>query len=260
MVKTTCRTDMRGALEKLRRLRLETRAETSKALHQTARLAAVEFSFATQPRGHSDTARVKGETAVQFEVRRVYAVAADVFADIEAGGNKAAAKAFYSAFMRRQFARANAIKDKHSRSFKGVPIGSFNPQLHKAARRRGKVPRNQRPLQIVTGNNRLRSYIQNAKRRVGTLKAGWAVCARILGGTRGIPQFVTRNIGRSAGRVLDRSRDPNLPRISLANAVTYASERISRAEMAAALDLARRKFYDSLVIGMRAAARKAGRQ
>lgn len=249
------RTNTTVARQKFQRLRAEVGTEMQIALQRGARLACVQLSFATQPRGHGEESRVKGEKAVQKEVRRVYAIAADVYASIE---NKKIGAAFYAAVQNRQIAKAQRILDANSSTFAGTPIGTFDPSLHKTARVNGKVPKKQRPLQVVQANRPLTTYIEREKRMVGFVKSGWAVCARLVGGTRGIPQWVTRHVAGSAGRVVDLSRDPITPRIMLTNGVSYAREQLDEVDARQALEDAKRNLFDSIVRGLRAAARRSG--
>jgi hypothetical protein len=68
--------------------------------------------------------------------------------------------------------------------------------------------------------------------KVGFAKGGWATCAAQLGGTRGIPAWVTRH--KTPGTVIDETESEN-PKITIRNDVNYTSKVLSDSNVQGAL-------------------------
>lgn len=180
-------------------------------LKKESRLIAVRLAYQTQPFGNDSTAQNKGKGAVSSDIRRVYRSTADAFEAIAnsqgaPSGNKSqtpeqASRAFWFYSKRKQWSKANKIlHNTRARGYIGTPIGAMdNGAKHRSARygKRMRVSKNQFPLLIVDSPNKLKAYITKIEKRVGTAKAGWAGCARLLGGTRGIKAWVVSNSNSS---------------------------------------------------------------
>jgi hypothetical protein len=204
------------------------------------RLAAVSCATATVPFGLDDGARRKDEAAIMRDIHRVYATpdrVAKSFPDPSKGN------LFLSAIANRQYGKAQAVVDSFSSAFRNVPIQPFDGgNAHEAARRKGIIPANQRPAMIVQTSRNLNAYIDKKIGHAGEAKGGWATCALILGGMRGIPQWITRHAGGlSPGNVIE-SYTNGIARVQMTNLVRYASDTISETDKIAAIRIGFERF------------------
>jgi len=234
--------------------------EKSEAVRQFARVACVNLATGTQPFGNTKSDKEPGEKAVEVDISKVFYTPQD-------GGFARALKAIVSKGRRSEQAKQkfNARLDGYlasnnteaiarlARSFnwQGVLFDDIDPQLHQDARRgpRMRVPKRRGAMHMVIGaNERLQKYKDEQKRKVGLTKAGWAVCAtkiplkRASSPTRGIPQWVTRNINRASGSIVDGSHDPHNPRVEMTNETPWTSQVLSASAIKEALRLARENF------------------
>lgn len=218
--------------DSLYRLSQETGKEMGVLVKSTGRLLAIDMVIMTQPfsgkdgnineagiyRGADD--RAKGENAVMRDVGRIYKSISHVYGEVAAQSHDAAA-GFYSEIKQGKIPRAMAILRFFGIEL-GAQVGKFDGgSLHRAIRNnRGRVARSETVRLIVTNPSVLRSYVKELMRRVGEAKGGWADAAKALGGTRGIPQWVTRNaVGR--GGATDNSDSFNHPHVVIYNRVKY---------------------------------------
>ena len=123
---------------------------------------------------------------------------------------------------------------------------------HQRNRVSGKVPRKRKP-QIVTPREGIDRLITRAEKRIGTAKHGWAMCARQLVGTRGIPSWVTRKKGRGkiAGSVSERPSAGGLT-IEMHNRVPYVGQLMSASEVRQSLTREQKVVEDLLLRAVRA--------
>jgi hypothetical protein len=255
--------------------------EMGEGLRQHARVACVNLANTTQPysgKGQDGTSqsgggRALGEKAVEVDISKV-------FYTPEPGGGfvramtEMAEKSFRyraqkskgkfnaekarSSFLARletyvasnnRKALRKLVKDFN---WMGV-IDNVDPALHQAARSgpRKKVSKRRGQMYLVLGGRRgaIATYTNKIKKRVGLTKAGWAVCAaaiplqRVSSATRGIPQWVTRNMKNAGDSYInDKSNDRKNPRVTMTNAAPWASQNITPNETRKALDMARNKF------------------
>lgn len=136
--------------------------------------------------------------------------------------------------------------------FKRVLFNEFDSSHHKRSRdpRDGTVKGNRVEKVLVLGaDGELQAYKDRVFDRVGLTKAGWAACAeaipisgRVSVNTRGIPQWVTRHLGRASGRIVDGSSHPTAPGVRMTNATPWASEVIPPKEAQKALDEAGKSY------------------
>jgi hypothetical protein len=213
-------------------------------LRRAGRLVAVSLATSTQPYGDNDAARILGEKATARDIHRVYATPAQVYSAI---GDQKIAAGFWKAVSAGAWSKAQAIINKFCPAFAGVPIGkALDPSLHRGARdRRGRISEKQRPLQIVSPGQ-LKGYTNQEVGKVGLGKSGWAICAKILGGTRGIPQWVTRHNKISSGTVIE-DRNPTHPTITLRNELSYAEQILSEADKAEAVQIGMERLAKALI-------------
>jgi len=205
-------------------------------MRAAGRLIAVSLATSTAPYGTSTAALKGGENAVERDIRRVYATPARVyrsFPDKRKGG------VFLGAMARRGYSRAQVMVDSFASSYRGVPIRPFDGgAAHQAARKRGRVPANQRPLMIVQTTRNLDTYIRAEKEHVGKAKGGWAGGASALGGSRGLPQWVTRHA--SGGAYENYTGD--IFRVRIENNVPYAQDALDRSDKETAIDIGIQRY------------------
>lgn len=209
-------------------------------LRQEARLVAVALAFQTQPFG--DNSQGAGIAATATDIRRVYATPGQVFKDIT---NVGAAAGFWKAAVARQWDRAKKILSKSGNTFKLTPIQPFDGgSAHRQLRNnQGRIPKSQKPVMIVQDATRLKTYIDSETKKVGFGKGGWAACARALGGTRGIPGWVSRQ--KSPGTVVERYNTA-ISSVVMTNEVPYASEIINQAGKSDAIRIASERLAKSI--------------
>lgn len=234
--------DYTRALERFRGLTGKTWPEI---LRKEGRLLAVSFARATQPFGSDERGKLLGEMAVARDIRKVYGTAGDAFKSIEAHDTRDLASAFYAAYKQRKYRKAEKILKGSSSPLRDVPFGSFRESDHLERRdARGKV-RGKTPTVILTNDRARNAYIKREQRQVGWAKAGWAVCARLLGGVRGIPQWVTRH-RRAPGGIIDKMRSILDPSITLRNAVPYVDKLLPTSARSEALASVRRNIQSEI--------------
>ena len=98
-------------------------------------------------------------------------------------------------------------------------------------------------------------YVRTASKKVGFGKSGWATVARTLGGTRGIPGWVSRNKG--PGAVQDMTGDRDNPRIVMSNSVRYINLILRQSEINKALMFQQERMQKAIQIKLREAKRAA---
>jgi hypothetical protein len=224
--------------QKLRAFFSETGKELSVGLRQEARLMAVSLAHETQPFGNDKAAQAMGQAAVSRDIKRLIATPEDAFARILAQDGQALADEFYVLTSQGKPSEAQALlQAKSQTSLRGVPIADTpDPAIHKAGRMSNGRARN-RIAQIVLNAKARDRYIKQRQRLVGTAKSGWATCARQLGGTRGIPGWVSRNKGN--GNVFDNSRAFLNPGVTLKNTVSYIDKVLPASGVASAFSVGR---------------------
>jgi hypothetical protein len=206
------------------------------AVRRAGRIAAVNYAKHTQPFGLDDHARQLGEAAVARDIRRVFAPAWYVFKAIRDQDGQLA-DAFWYFYSIGQRRRAQQILEVSgiARGLATLPIEPLDPKRHQSLRnRRGRIPPTQGFVSIPSNPKKLATYIVKEQRMVGFCKAGYAVAARALGGTRGIPQWVTRH-REAPGSVLDAAESPTDPHVIIQNRVSYASQCIREDDKVKAL-------------------------
>jgi len=116
----------------------------------------------------------------------------------------------------------------------------------------------ERPRGVVSQTD-LATYKQAVWKKSGIAKGGWAACAKLLGGSRGIPQWVTRHAGKRAGGIVnDQSMRDKDPRITLTNTVPWVSKVLSPGQGQRALDIARYKIVKEIDTAIKYSSKIAG--
>lgn len=246
-----------------------TRKDRSDILRAQGRLIAVNLAFQTAPFGTDKGAKLRGETSVRADVNRVYKGVPVTHRNIwDSGkgsdlkhveGSRQAAAAFVRMMRSGKFdAAEKLLEDLNLERYRGTSVGSFDSGAAiKKARygARRKVSRNQFAELVVKNQPALNRYAKQVMARVGMAKGGWASPAKYLGGTRGIPSWVTRHTsGRALGSIDDQSQRASRPFIRITNHVPYVSKCISPTQIQRALDNQRQKMIRAINI---AAAKRA---
>ncbi len=216
-------------------------------IRQEARLASVSLAFQAQPFGDNASTLASGQAAVSRDIYRVYTTPGKAFADIQ---DPRAQAGFWKAVKTNAWNRATTILARSGSALKSTLIDNFDAgQSHRRLRNnRGGINQGQKPVMIVKDVPKLKSYIASEQKKVGEGKGGWATCARNLGGTRGIPGWVSRQ--NSPGQVIE-NYTANKSSVSLTNLVAYASEILSPSAMQDALRIAEERLAKSILTAIR---------
>jgi hypothetical protein len=234
--------------------------ETSEAVRQFARVACVNLATNTQPFGSGKGDREPGEKAVEVDISKVFYTPQD-------GGFGNTLKEIVGASKRSDVAKQKfntridgyiqsnnlAAITKLARDFgwRGTLFDEVDPSLHQNARRspRGRVSKRRGAMHmIIGGNEALAEYKAKQKHKVGLTKAGWAKCATMIplkrasSPTRGIPQWVTRHLGRASGSIVDNSYVQDNPSVTMTNGTPWTSQVLSESSARDAMQIARHKF------------------
>jgi hypothetical protein len=259
-----------------------TKAEASKEMRIQARMLCVSLANSTQPFGKDASAKATGEKAVTRDIDRVYKSGPTAVRDIASlplprgktatQNAKQAAAALAGLLQGRTTGKRGAkivsaaqdLLDRiNYKPYVNTRIGVFDQgQAHNKARfgRRKSVPKNQFVSQVVTKDTQLTKYFKEKRGNVGIAKSGWAVCAGLLGGFKGIPKWVYRHTG--GGRVNDQSGKGlgivSKPFIQMTNTIPWINAVISTATIQKSIDIQIRKMIKRLGYITAAESKKAG--
>ena len=240
-----------------------TKLEAAKEMRIQARSLCVSLANSTQPFGLNAKAKARGEKAVTGDIDRVYKSTPTAVREIGSlplprgktatQNAKQAAAALAALVLGKSFGKskkgikaqssAQALIDRlNYKPYVYTRIGEFDKgRAHENARfgKSKRVPKNQFVRQIVTKESELARYFKEKRGNVGIAKSGWAVCAGILGGFRGIPKWVYRHTG--GGRVVDRSKvKPGVflkPYITMTNTIPWITNVISKSTVQKSIDI-----------------------
>ena len=259
-----------------------TKAEASKEMRIQARMLCVSLANSTQPFGKDANAKATGEKAVTRDIDRVYKSGSTAVRDIASlplprgktatQNAKQAAAALAGLLQGRTTGKRGAkivsaaqdLLDRiNYKPYVNTRIGVFDQgQAHNKARfgRRKSVPKNQFVSQVVTKDSQLTKYFKEKRGNVGIAKSGWAVCAGLLGGFKGIPKWVYRHTG--GGRVNDQSGKGlgilSKPFIQMTNTIPWINAVISTATIQKSIDIQIIKMIKRLGYITAAESKKAG--
>jgi hypothetical protein len=259
-----------------------TKAEASKEMRIQARMLCVSLANSTQPFGKDASAKATGEKAVTGDIDRVYKSGPTAVKDIASlplprgktatQNAKQAAAALAGLLQGRTTGKRGAkivsaaqdLLDRiNYKPYVNTRIGVFDQgQAHNKARfgRRKSVPKNQFVSQVVTKDSQLTKYFKEKRGNVGIAKSGWAVCAGLLGGFKGIPKWVYRHTG--GGQVNDQSGKGlgivSKPFIQMTNTIPWINAVISTATIQKSIDIQIRKMIKRLAYIVSAESKKAG--
>jgi len=236
-----------------------TKLEAAGEMRRQARLLCVKLANSTQPFGLGNDVKKIGEKAITRDINRVYktpGTASKEIAKLSIPNGKTKtqnaeqmAKAFANLVLgkakgnekRRRTESAQQLLNRiRQQPYVGTQVGPFdNGKSHQAARygKSKRVPKNQFVQQVVTKDSPLARYFKDKRGNVGIAKSGWAVCAGILGGFRGIPKWVYRHTG--GGRVIDQTKSGIIskPFIQMTNTIPWINNVISNATIQKSIDI-----------------------
>jgi len=216
--------DFSGMDSKVREVIRLTKEEPAKIMVQEARLLCVELAKYTQPFGLDDAAKKLGEEALARDYNRVYAQASEVYKELLLQ-SKPLADGFWKAFQARNYEKASQILRDSKVINRNTPIQPFDGgTAHNKRWKRGKVGGGLVASLILQVQKGLKPFLTQEKAKVGFAKGGWAACAKMLGGVRGIPQWIYRH--NTPASVIDNT-DKDNPSITIRNGVNYTSQVLS---------------------------------
>jgi len=261
-----------------------TKLEAAKEMRIQARSLCVSLANSTQPFGLNAKAKAIGEKAVTRDIDRVYKTSATAVREIgslpiptgktKTQNAKQAAAALAALVLGKSFGKgkkgvgaqtaAQALIDRlNYKPYVYTRIGEFDRgSAHENARfgKNRRVPKNQFVRQVVTKETELARYFKGKRGNVGIAKSGWAVCAGILGGFRGIPKWIYKHTG--GGRVVDNSKSAigafSKPYISMTNTIPWIANVISKSTVQKSIDIQVIKMIKRLSIIANYERKKAG--
>ncbi len=216
-------------------------------LRQEARLVAVSLAIQTQPFGSSATSQAVGQVATSRDIYRVYATPGTAWKDIS---DARAQAGFWKAVKTSAWDRAAKILNQSAARLKSTLIDNFDggAQHRQLRNNQGRIPVSQKPVMIVKDPQKLKSYVTAEQKKVGFGKGGWSACAKVLGGTRGIPGWVSRQ--QSPGTVIENYKAERSS-VIMTNDVPYASEILSPSQKQEAISVAMDRLRKSILTALR---------
>ncbi len=132
-----------------------------------------------------------------------------------------------------------------AKRLRSATIQGFTPAPYLARRKgaRGRVLGGSRASIILTeaGGRSLTAFTKKRLKMVGWAKAAFAKCAKYFGGTRGLPQWVTRH-REAPGFVDDNTKSQFDPSFRMRAAVPYIDKLLSPQTKAKAFYMVRRNI------------------
>ena len=218
---------------------------------QEARGLAVELARNTRPFGFSEAAKKRGEKAVANDIRGVFAIPSDAFAEIRMS-DPAAADRFWANIQNRRFTRAETALRNASSGWNDLRVGRLDPALHQWGQLGAAKPK-----QIVTSPKVLDTYIARIQRRVGFAKGSWINAAKAIGGrVRGATQWATRH-KQAPGTATVRTG--NKPSVTLINNLDYIEDVTTYDGINLALKNAAARLRKALATSLRKINQRASR-
>jgi hypothetical protein len=209
-------------------------------LVRRARLLCVQLAFVTMPRGGG---KKKGERALENDIRRLAKDFTQFQRELMSQPPSRWVNKMLRAVEKRDYATiADMIKNSKANGQLEL-IESFGREHHFPARVKGKVTAHPKPKFLVKNAASLRRYIQQERKMVGWAKGGWASAARDLGGTQGMPRWVSRHSeAPGSARITSWGYSGSVLIAELANNVRYIDEIMRNSALVEAEIDAARKF------------------
>lgn len=203
--------DLQKLNRNLNRLAEETGQTLKDVLPSQMRLLATDLAYNTYPKGKGSKDNEQHQKKIAARIREVYPSPGRIVNELKKRNPGIGIK-FAALLAKRDFRKAKLITDKY---FQNLEIGSFDGgKLHKEQSFQKNVSRQL----LVTGYQRVESYIKKTARKSGFAKGGFATASRQLGGVRGIPGWATRQNAPGRGMV---TGDGKKLTVTLINDVDY---------------------------------------
>jgi len=235
----------------------------SEALKKATRLICVNLAYQTQPFG-DEQGRLQGMKAIARDLNYIFvslnAQSMAYFKEVMGGTNKrlVLTRKDGTVWITDTDTYMTKSQMKAFHQTMRTP-GRGNVKNANSKRQTKDVGRHQERPRGVVSESDLASYKQSVWKKSGIAKGGWAACAKILGGSRGIPQWVTRHAGkRAGGMVNDQSMRKKDPRITFTNMVPWVSKVLSPSQGQHALDIAKYKIVKEIDIAIKHSSKVAG--
>ena len=222
----TTKLDDREFQRKLRQLSALRGRPLEQFTRQSARRFAVSLAKGTVPVGLGAKAKKQGDATVRNDIYSVFMPEGKVYKQLDEDQSRQYAWLLNNSTPAQitAFLRSVGVNAQYRRT--------ATASLHQQRRNtKGRVPRNDSPPYIAPGE-KIQNLIRRVQRRVLMAKNGWAMCARQLGGTRGLDRAITtKKRAQPTGRVTER-RTANGITYRLHNLVTHVSHLITRQTIA----------------------------
>ena len=240
----------------LRRYALAKKMEFAEAIKRQARLVAVNLAFQTQPFG-DEGGKKAGEGAIMADLIPARGSNRGIFKPLNKYWMSEAVRMQQYApdnFVRRFTTKNGRVwlsEEDQILTTKGA-IKSFHQGMRTTSRKRPTragmetrdIGRHKAGNRGVAESSQLMSYVASVQKKVGIAKSGWASCAKQIGGTRGIPQWVTRHSNRrQTGSIIDNSKASGDEQyVLMQNNVPWIDKCLTENQMQRALDIQREKM------------------
>jgi len=219
--------------KKFRKLLKQYAKHTKKSARQIVLDMAVsggrQLATMTTPWGLSGKTRKLSESAVKADINKVYHGAGKVINALKKI-SKRKASAYAKLLRAGEFSKAERIAQKTL----GIQAGEFDGgSTHQRNRRKGKVKDNPQAL-AVHDRQKVESYADEKAQNAGLAKSGWCNAIKSLK-TAKSPRFqkwISRHKGTGASKIKGRGWKTT---VTLKNKISYASDTISKANIAKAV-------------------------
>ena len=223
-----------GLEEKILRLARYTHKSVGSIMKQEARLVGVQLARYTQPFGFGDDAKKLGEGAIARDTQRAFYVLPDNLV----ANPTPISSGKYAGWLKLFITKAGTIYVVRPENYRANDTSQTLFRHHNELRNKdGIVPKktgwvDKQPDFVainlwVISQSQYNAYLPFIQKEVGFAKAGWATAISGIGGTRGIPGWVTRHKNKSPGSVNDQTANEDNPTISIVNEVNYTSRVLS---------------------------------
>jgi hypothetical protein len=252
----------------LRQYALAMQISFAEAIKRQARLVAVNLAFQTQPFGDVK-GKQQGENAVWSDLMPKEGSNKGIFKPISKYWlNEATRMKQYAPenFQRRFTNKDGNVwlsEEDQILTTKGA-IKSFHQSMRTRDRKRTSmagsytrdIGRHKAGNRGIVDKDQVIAYVKQVQKKVGIAKAGWAHCAKQLGGSRGIPQWVTRHAGKKAiGLVTDNTNARGDEQyVLMENTVPWIDKCLNGGQLQRALDIQRDKMNTAIEIALAQAA------
>ena len=240
--------------------------EVRQLVHNAGRLCCVQLSKFTQPYGTKLDAKRTGEKAITKDLqggRRSWGKGKGrrgIFLNIS-DSIKAQAKQNSSGTIKLFINKKGEVYGTDAAHYLPNASVSTLKAIHKTKFVNGRVSAaggNDRQIgrwkfidQYFVPQTSINAFLKLQFRKVGLVKAGWAVAAAackadVRQPLSGIPGWVRRNLSKARGAVDDSKASGFSWKIKLKNQVGYARQTLSPSNEALARNIARRRFYSMM--------------